>query len=290
MLRLPSYIAALILLLITHTAHAQPQHWLAKKGKTELMIIGSIHVGDDSMYPLPTNVTAFLKNSDGLIVEADIRDANNITPPKPRLLARQVLDKKQRAHLKAIASEFGLNEENLLDSPPWSAALTIEVLLVNKLGYQSEQGIDMHLIELAEQNDVPLLPLETVQFQLDLIANQHDGGKELLLASMEDFRNGQSLVKCLINSWKNGDLKTIENITQHQETCDEFNDAFLYTRNRDWANKIDSGKIFSKKDGHYTLVVGSLHLIGKDNLIDLLKQRGFHIQPLGKTVPTVCDT
>ncbi len=253
------------------------------------MIIGSVHVGDKTMYPLPKAVTQFLKNSDGLIIEADVRNTEGVTYPKTVFLAKDVLDRTQRKHLAEIANDLGLQEVQLLNAPPWSAALTIQLMLVNKLGYASDQGVDMHLINLADKQQVPVLPLESVQFQLDLIAGQKDGGKEFLLSSIEEYDGGDKLVQCLIDSWKSGDRRTLEEASMSEQSSDEFNQAFLYERNRDWAEKLDSGSVLPKKSGQYTIVVGSLHLVGKDNLIELLEERGFTVEPLGNTHKADCD-
>lgn len=172
MFRLLSVMSSLIVFFTSYSVQAEPQHWLAKKGDMEYMIIGSVHVGDKTMYPLPKAVTQFLKNSDGLIIEADVRNTEGVTYPKTSLLAKDVLDRTQRKHLAEIANDLGLQEAQLLNAPPWSAALTIQLMLVNKLGYASDQGVDMHLINLADKQKVPVLPLESVQFQLDLIAGQ----------------------------------------------------------------------------------------------------------------------
>ncbi|HHB1596705.1 TPA: TraB/GumN family protein [Vibrio campbellii] len=289
MFRLLSVMSSLIVFFTSYSVQAEPQHWLAKKGDMEYMIIGSVHVGDKTMYPLPKAVTQFLKNSDGLIIEADVRNTEGVTYPKTSLLAKDVLDRTQRKHLAEIASDLGLQEAQLLNAPPWSAALTIQLMLVNKLGYASDQGVDMHLINLADKQKVPVLPLESVQFQLDLIAGQKDGGKEFLLSSIEEYDGGDKLVQCLIDSWKSGDGSTLEEASMSEQSSDEFNEAFLYDRNRDWAEKLDSGRMLPKKSGQYTIVVGSLHLVGKDNLIELLEKRGFKIEPLGNTRKADCD-
>lgn len=147
----------------------------------------------------------------------------------------------------------------------------------------------MHLINLADKQKVPVLPLESVQFQLDLIAGQKDGGKEFLLSSIEEYDGGDKLVQCLIDSWKSGDGSTLEEASMSEQSSDEFNQAFLYDRNRDWAEKLDSGSVLPKKSGQYTIVVGSLHLVGKDNLIELLEERGFTVEPLGNTHKADCD-
>ncbi|MDK9774245.1 TraB/GumN family protein [Vibrio sp. B181a] len=289
MFRLLSVMSSLIVFFTSYSVQAEPQHWLAKKGDMEYMIIGSVHVGDKTMYPLPKAVTQFLKNSDGLIIEADVRNTEGVTYPKTSLLAKDVLDRTQRKHLAEIANDLGLQEAQLLNAPPWSAALTIQLMLVNKLGYASDQGVDMHLINLADKQKVPVLPLESVQFQLNLIAGQKDGGKEFLLSSIEEYDGGDKLVQCLIDSWKSGDGSTLEEASMSEQSSDEFNQAFLYDRNRDWAEKLDSGSMLPKKSGQYTIVVGSLHLVGKDNLIDLLEERGFTVEPLGNTHKADCD-
>ncbi|MFM2613093.1 TraB/GumN family protein [Vibrio campbellii] len=289
MFRLLSVMSSLIVFFTSYSVQAEPQHWLAKKGDMEYMIIGSVHVGDKTMYPLPKAVTQFLKNSDGLVIEADVRNTEGVTYPKTSLLAKDVLDRTQRKHLAEIANDLGLQEAQLLNAPPWSAALTIQLMLVNKLGYASDQGVDMHLINLADKQQVPVLPLESVQFQLDLIVGQKDGGKEFLLSSIEEYDGGDKLVQCLIDSWKSGDGSTLEEASMSEQSSDEFNQAFLYDRNRDWAEKLDSGSVLPKKSGQYTIVVGSLHLVGKDNLIDLLEERGFTVEPLGNTHKADCD-
>ncbi len=46
MFRLLTLISSLLVTLTPFSSYAEPQHWLAKKGgETELMIIGSVHVG-----------------------------------------------------------------------------------------------------------------------------------------------------------------------------------------------------------------------------------------------------
>ncbi|MGR5133168.1 TraB/GumN family protein [Vibrio alfacsensis] len=289
MFRLLSVMSSLIVFFTSYSVQAEPQHWLAKKGDMEYMIIGSVHVGDKTMYPLPKAVTQFLKNSDGLIIETDVRNTEGVTYPKTAFLAKDVLDKTQHKHLAEIAKDLGVQQTQLLNAPPWAAALTIQLSLVNKLGYVTGHGVDMHLINMAEKKHVPILSLESVQFQIDLITGQPEGGKELLLSAIEEYDGGEALVECLIKSWKSGDGSQLEKASLSDKSSEQFNESFLYSRNRDWAQKLDSGNVLPKKRGRYTVVVGSLHLVGKGNLIELLEKRGFAIKPLANTRNAICD-
>ncbi|MCA0935695.1 TraB/GumN family protein [Vibrio alginolyticus] len=289
MFRIMTLMSSFIVIFTSFASYAEPQHWLVKKGATEYMIIGSVHVGDKSMYPLPEAITEHLKQSSGLIIEADVRSTDGLTYPPVSTRTKDVLNNTDRQHLIEIAKSTGIPEAMLLNAPPWKAALTIQLALVNKLGYVSAEGVDMHLIKLADRNNVPVISLESVQFQIDLITGQPDDGKEMLLSSIKEYDAGEELVECLIESWQSGDGSMLEEASLTDEATEEFNEAFLYRRNRDWAEKLDSGIILPQKQGRYTIVVGSLHLVGKDNLIDLLAERGFDITPLGNTRKAKCD-
>lgn len=289
MFRIMTFVSSFIVLFTSFSSNAEPQYWLAKKGATEYMIIGSVHVGDESMYPLPKALTQHLDQSSGLIIEADVRNTTGSTYPPVSTRTKDVLDKVQRQHLIDIAKDLQIAEAQLLNAPPWNTALMIQLALVNKLGYVADEGVDMHLISLAEKKHIPVISLESVQFQIDLITGQPDGGKEMLLSSINEYDAGEALVECLIESWKSGDGSMLEEASLADKATTEFNQAFLYARNRDWAEKLDTGSLLPQKQGRYTVVVGSLHLVGKDNLIDLLTKRGFEITPLGKTRKAKCD-
>ena len=289
MFRIMTFVSSFIVLFTSFSSNAEPQYWLAKKGATEYMIIGSVHVGDESMYPLPKALTKHLEQSSGLIIEADVRNTSGSTYPPVSTRTKDVLDKVQRQHLIDIAKDLRVAETQLLNAPPWNTALMIQLALVNKLGYVADEGVDMHLISLAEKKHIPVISLESVQFQIDLITGQPDGGKEMLLSSINEYDAGEALVECLIESWKSGDGSMLEESSLADKATEEFKQAFLYARNKDWAEKLDTGSLLPQKQGRYTVVVGSLHLVGKDNLIDLLNKRGFEITPLGKTRKAKCN-
>ncbi|PFG46103.1 hypothetical protein ATG66_3198 [Vibrio sp. ES.051] len=289
MFRLLTLMSSLLVAITSFSSYAEPQHWLAKKDEIELMIIGSVHVGDKSMYPLPKKITQYLNQSAGLIIEADVRNSKGVVYPQTATRSKNVLDRTQRRHLVKIAKDLGLPETQLLNSPPWAAALTIQLALVNKLGYIPDYGVDMHLIELADKNQTPVIPLESVQFQIDLLAGQPDAGKEMLLSSIEEYNGGEELIRCLIESWKSGDGNMLVEVSLIDQATDDFNQAFLYERNRDWAKQLDTGSVLPQNSGRYTVVVGSLHLVGKDNLIELLEKRGFDVKPLGHTRQAMCN-
>ncbi|MEZ9706937.1 TraB/GumN family protein, partial [Vibrio breoganii] len=60
-------------------------------------------------------------------------------------------------------------------------------------------------------------------------------------------------------------------------------------RNIDWANKLSSNDWKLKTKGNYMIVVGTLHLIGEGNLIQLLEKKGFSVIQQSQSQSAQCQ-
>ena len=254
---------------------AEPLFWQVEKGNMRYLIFGSVHVGDKSMYPLPKAITDALSSSSGLIVEADIRKMQDVSYPEITVVTKNVLDTKQQETLHGLASLFNIDAKQLLESPPWATALTLQMKQFEYLGYQASHGIDTHLMYKATAQNIPVFSLESLQFQIDLLTGQKDSGKELLLSALDEFDRSEDLTKCLIASWKAGDLQKLNQFSTLTEMSPELENAFISQRNLNWAEQLAKPNWSKKSKATYLVVVGTLHLIGENNLLTLLKAKGF---------------
>lgn len=271
------------------TAIAEPLLWQAKKGQLEFTIFGSVHAGDKSMYPLPKPVNEALKRSDGLILEADLKQTGGLKYPSTTITTAEVLNDNQEAQFKQITKSLNLPHQQMLLSPPWATALTVQMKQFEQLGYLPQFGIDAHIAALAEEFDKPLITLESLQFQIDLISQGKEGGKDLLLSSIEEFDESGKATRCLIDSWKAGDKKNLEHIAELAAMSPELTAAFLTDRNHDWAKKLSSNSWKLEQEATYLVVVGAMHLIGEQNLIELLEKRGFKVIQLSNSQQAQCE-
>ena len=283
------YLTLLTLTFTTKHALAEPLYWQAKKDDLTLTILGSVHVGDESMYPLPTQITDTLNEIDGLIIETDIRKSEGVVYPATTVTTADVLSVEQKQLLKSISKSLGMPTQQLLSSPPWATSLSIQMQQLKNLGFGSASGVDATLAYKATIQDVPVISLEPLQFQIDLIAGQKDSGKEWLLTSLEEFDQTDRVVHCLIESWKAGDESKLEVFAQLSEMPTELEKSFLTDRNVDWANKLSANDWKLDTKGHYLLVVGTLHLIGEGNLLELLEKRGFVINQQSQSQQAQCQ-
>ena len=109
------------LLLLPVMAWAEPGFWHASKDGRNLWVLGSIHVGLDSFYPLPASIEEAWQQADILIVEADLhtisdQDNQQIAQlsqlPAGDRLANHLSPSQYQALLKQ-AKAYGLPEASL---------------------------------------------------------------------------------------------------------------------------------------------------------------------------------
>ncbi|ARP37533.1 TraB/GumN family protein [Vibrio syngnathi] len=283
------YVTLFVLAFSAKQAAAEPLYWQAKKDDLTLTILGSVHVGGESMYPLPSAIIDTLKNGDGLVIETDIRKTEGVVYPASKVTTADVLNEEQKQLLSSISKSLDMPTQQLLSSPPWATSLAIQMQQLKNLGYGSAGGVDATLAYKATIQDVPVISLEPLQFQIDLMTKQKDDGKEWLISSLEEFDQTDRVVHCLIESWKAGDLAKLEDFAELSEMSPELEKAFLTDRNIDWANKLSANDWKLDSKGSYLIVVGALHLIGEGNLLQLLEEKGFNVTQQSQSQQAQCQ-
>lgn len=282
--RLLSYLALFFALGL----HAEPLHWQATKGNLSFDIVGSIHVGKSSMYPLSSTLYERLVTSNGLIIEVDLSNSQAVTYPPPSVTSQQVLTTQQYRQLVNAAQLLKQDINRLAKLPPWSTALQLQFLHLQQLGYSAEQGVDLHFIRQAEQIGIALLPLETVQYQIDVLTNLPNDGQELLIALLDEWENQHGITECLIESWQRGDSVKLEQLLKQTEMSAEMEDSLITKRNHQWVDKLISPDFLPSSSGHYLVVVGTLHLVGKDSVLTLLQDQGFDVIQRNQSQQATC--
>ncbi|EGR0516306.1 TraB/GumN family protein [Vibrio cholerae] len=286
---MPQRLIFSLLLLFSLPLQAEPLFWSATKGSTQLLIFGSLHVGRDDIYPLPKQVEQALTQSAGLVVETDIRKNSSVTPIFSAITSEQVLTNEQLFILDRIAQQLSLDAQQICQMPPWSTSLLIQMRQFLELGYQADRGIDLYFMHQAEQQHIPVLSLETLQFQLDLLAGLPNSGEELLVGLIKDWEINAKLTGCMIQSWKNGDQDKLLEVAKLSEMSPELEHKMLIARNQDWAEKLSQTSFLLEQDKPYLVVVGTLHLVGEQSLLAQLKKKGFSIKQLNQSTEANCS-
>ncbi len=125
--------------------------------------------------------------------------------------------------------------------------------------------MDFALAQLAEQEQKPVLGLETMRFQLNLL--QKIGGNTGDLAAM--LAEDPSAFAALTEGYRSGDLAAIESLTATDDV--QLQQLLFSRRNARWVGQLHRGL----RRGGLFVAVGVGHFPGEQGLLNLLEKGGF---------------
>jgi uncharacterized protein YbaP (TraB family) len=266
-------------------ADSQHHSLWSLKGKTNTVyLLGSVHFLNASER-LPAVVDEAYENSDALLMEIDMDDLDPVETQRITLelgllpagqSLEQQLGKPTYSRLTSRAEEVGVDPLLLNRFKPWFAAMTLVQLQLVKLGLDPSSGIEQRFTARAVADKKPIRGLETLREQLGMLAGLPDRQqREFLLYSIEDTDRISQEIEELLSAWRRGDSKALANLLA--EGFDQYPDLYrpLTTdRNRRWLSQVEA--LLEDRE-NYLVIVGTLHLVGKDSLIDLLENKGHKV-------------
>lgn len=279
---------ALLLLLATPLSalEAEPAIWSLQGGRGEVLLLGSVHLLRSEDYPLPANVTRAYGQADRLVMELDIDDLDPLQSqmllmekgrlPEGRTLA-QTMGASDYRRAQKYAEALGMPLDLLGSLKPWLAALTVMNLHTMSLGYSPELGLEQHLTSLAVRDGKDVAGLETMRFQLELFDEMPERVQNrLLLQTLEEASMMDKQLGTLIAAWRKGDSATLER--ELGRSFEDYPDVYrrlVSDRNRSW---VEPMLRMSDEAGTTLVIVGALHLVGKDSVIEMLKRKGREVE------------
>ncbi|MFQ2219132.1 TraB/GumN family protein [Aeromonas enteropelogenes] len=281
----------LLCLLLPLTAFADPAFYRVSKGDEQHWLMGSIHAGKPTLYPLPEPVERAWQQSRALVMEVDM---NSISQEQWQGMASltQLNDGKslkeylpaelyQRTLMAGI--RYGLDEATLSPLRPWFAAITLTQAAMAKTGFDSQLGIDQHFAGLAVKEGKPVVGFETLLEQLGYLASVGDNQTLMLASTLDELPMLENAFTAVMKAWQQGDEATLINLLKEEMAPPALQSwmeqTLLAERNRNWLKKWPS------LPNESFIVVGALHLYGEQGLLAELEQQGWRITPL--TQPTM---
>ncbi|MDQ0116102.1 TraB/GumN family protein [Paenibacillus harenae] len=260
--------------------------WKVENEGNVVYLLGSIHIANDAMYPLRPEITNAFDASDYLVVEADITKANE---PEVQELVLKLstytdgttlkdhLSPETYAKLEGILKENGLPAGAFDMYKPWSVSTTLDYLKAMQSGYNGDNGIDMNFLAQAIERKVPIVELESIEFQLKMLDGfSAELQEEMLATSIENYYATESGIDELSEMWVTGDEEKLMAITNETGEHEELNKAMLTDRNIPMVDKIEG--YLKDEDGEtYFVVVGAAHMLGEDGIVPLLEKKGYKV-------------
>ena len=262
--------------------------WELTRQNTTLYILGSIHLANEDVYPLDEAIIRAFERSDLLIEEVDIINAdtlaaqnyvmaNSALPSGQTLTDYLTAENEQR--LIEILTDLEIPYERVQTMQPWVIENTLVLLRSADADMDEEHGIDLYFAAEAYKAGKETYGLETMVGQLSMLNSiSMESQVYILEEAIREYDNLDAELSELLEIWKKGDVTKMEEVLlssfNESDAGREYYQSLLIQRNRDWFAQIVD---LSEEGTAPTMfiVVGAGHLVGADNLIEMLVLEGF---------------
>ena len=273
-----------------------PALWKATSpdGK-EMYMMGSMHMLNDTCYPLPEEIMNAYNSADVLAVECDI---TALTASAAQLKYSGILKYPQgetvKDHLSAetwekLSGYLELFDVDVVDAEKnraWTLYSSVQNLALEDTTLTADKGLDRFLLTKARGDGKQIYEIESVDEQLEMLAGFSDNIYELLLSeySVENAEKLKEDNKALFKAWKTGDLEWVEKESEGEfedipddlrAEITDFMDTMYYDRN---AHMVKDAKELMNSDKRTFMVVGLAHYAGKRGIIALLENDGYEVE------------
>ncbi|MDR7099113.1 uncharacterized protein YbaP (TraB family) [Lysobacter niabensis] len=272
----------------------KPLLWKVSDSDNSIYLLGSFHLLKADDYPLSTDVDKAFADAEKVVFEvppaelgdpslgqkmqqmagfSDGRSLSKVLPADVRAKMEQAIGAERLAQLDAIE--------------PWYINLGLLIGVSQQMGFQADQGVDMHLARRAVAANKPVSGLETASQQLQVL---DASPMEEQIAGLRDFFDNPAEVPKLLadthEAWRDGDVDRLNALVideVRKETPVTYR-IINVERNDAWVPQLRQMLDGPSKDDTL-VVVGAMHLLGKDGVVEKLRAKGYRVE----RICSACD-
>jgi len=272
--------------LAAQPATAQKHSLWSVNGKSNtIYLLGSVHFLSPKE-KLPQAMEAAYQDAEALVMEIDMDDLDPMEAQKVALelgmlpegsTLEMELGAELHGEVVTKAKELGIDPAMLTRFRPWFAALTLVQLHLIKMGLDPNSGVEQRLTARAGTDGKPIQGLESLREQFGMLAGlPAEQQREFLLYSVEDSERATKEIDRMLTAWRAGDVAALDKLlAEGMEQYPKLYRPLTVDRNRKWISSIEN--LLDDQDD-YLIVVGTLHLVGDDSVIELLEAKGHQVK------------
>ncbi|MBB6065177.1 TraB/GumN family protein [Pseudoxanthomonas broegbernensis] len=291
--RLPQRLAASLIVLsaLAWPLRAEPPVpllWKVSDADNSIYLLGSFHLLGEDDYPLSADVQAAFADAEDLMFELSPEEAASGALPMQMAQAamrrragdlRGDLGPELWARLQAYVASNKLSMAMLEGFEPWFIGLTVGILEMGKQGLNPALGLDRHFMEAAARAGKPAAGLEPASEQIAVLAGMSlDEQRQMLAEALQQAEEGPTQARRLHAAWRAGDAARLWNemAAEMRRDYPALYARINVARNDAWLPKLEQR--LARKDDDTLVVVGALHLLGGDGLVEKLRAKGYRVE------------
>jgi uncharacterized protein YbaP (TraB family) len=260
--------------------------WKVSSKTNSAYVLGSVHLADKSLYPLPSVIENAFAAASVLIVEADMNKADKTQlqqlmmtlgtyPPNDDLFHH--ITPATRAKLSDFLGGYGIPPEAFAKFRPWMVSLMVVMLPMAKSGMNPNDGIDMYFLNKAGNKRVE--QLEDAAWQIKLYAEFPESASDKSLSrTLTQAKDASETMTNFETYWTQGAVGKTESLMASlsaDESKEEkaFERRLREDRNPHMADRLE--KCLQSSSESCFMVVGAAHVIGNEGIVKLMQARGY---------------
>ena len=284
-----------------------PLLWKVSDADNSIYLLGSFHLLKPADYPLSKDVDAAFADAESVVFEmspeemaspslamqmgqAALRtDGTQLDSELPPATAA-----KLHAWLTANDADMqasGVPPQLLQNFEPWFVGLTISIIEMTREGLDPKLGLDQHFAAAAKAAGKPTAGLETGAQQIAFLDGMgKDEQLQFLAETLDESDKGRRELQQLHSAWRAGDAATLWN-GMAADMKREYPQLYRHInveRNDAWVPKLEQRLRDPGKDDTL-VVVGALHLLGSDGVVEKLRAGGFKVERICSACPSAAN-
>lgn len=295
-------IALVLCLLLTTTlataGPGTPLLWRVHGEAGDLYLLGSVHLLEETDYPLAAVVSRAYGDAEELVFELSPRDMQS-GEAGARMMKLGSLPAGESLRDHVSAETWAAVEQYIADGgtlplgaiermQPWFLALTLAVMEMQRHGLQPQYGIEQHFLGRMRKDGKTGTGLESIDEQLALFAGASEQEQDQQLRqALEQLGDMDEQLGRMLALWRAGDGDGL-----HAMMKEEMGDypalyeRLITQRNRNWIPDLEAQLADA---GDELVVVGAAHLVGEDGVPALLRQRGHEVERISELPDSAID-
>lgn len=271
---------------------AVPMLWKVSDANNSVYLLGSFHLLRAGDQPVSPAVEAAFTDAEHVVFELspdELADPANATKfaAAARFEKGQTLTKSlppaTLEKLRKMLEVSGTPLAQVDGTEPWALTLGMVLGMTQAMGFAPDRGLDKVLMGRAEAAKKPVAGLETIDVQLAALdgapLSEQARGLDEFLGNPRKMADELSAMHA---AWLAGDVAKMDREYRAKmaaETPVSYK-RMNVDRNVAWVPKLEA-RLKAKGTDDTLAVVGALHLLGTDGVVERLKARGYTVERIG---------
>jgi uncharacterized protein YbaP (TraB family) len=288
------WVAAVILLAGCAPAVAEPPRpllWKVSDADNSLYLLGSFHLLKPTDYPLAPSTDAAFEDAEQVVFELSPQDLAG--PELAQAMAgaalrgdgrtlEQALPPATWKALKTHLQTRNMDPVAMQQYDAWFVSLLVALTEMQVAGLSTENGLDKHFADRTVAAGKPSRGLESIDEQIALFEGMSQEQQvESLESTLRDIADMRGMIDEMHALWRAGDEAGLFAATGAEMKAEfpALYDRMNRDRNRAWIPELRA-LLDGRGDDDALVVVGAMHLLGEDGVVEGLRRAGYRVERL----------